>query len=163
MLASIFLNKVFLIIVALILTVIGIVFFVVPVMQHWIASVPVWVDFVFFYFIIFGIIEVVLFLLLPMKLKSFRFAMGGTLLIMAFDLVLPSYAVDLSGRILSSETVGYFGSIDYVLAFYWHGLGISGPLLYFCTYVISFAVLLIVALGILGGPAFIKALITVIR
>jgi len=159
---SILTNKVFLIIIGLVLTAFGIVFYVVPAVQQWIATAPVWVNFIFFYFIIFGIIEIVLFIILPMKIASFRFAAGGTLILMAIDLILPAYAVDMSGKILSSQATGYFGSIDYVLGTYWHSIGVSGVYLYLCVYVVSFAILLIAALFLLGGSKFIKAVAAVV-
>jgi len=71
---------------------------------------------------------------------------------------LPSYAVDSSGNILQSETIGYFGCVDYVMGSFWSWVGISGFMLAFFTYVVTGMLFLLIALWLLGKGKFIKSL-----
>jgi len=135
-------------------------FVVIPWIQTWIVSQPIWVYFIIFYFMIFALISLVLYFVISTKKKNlkgaFRVASSTTLIVMAIDLFLPAWAVDSQGNILTSETIGYFGSIDYVIATFWHNLGISGPWLMLFTYVITGMILLFIAFYIMGSKNFVS-------
>ena len=71
---------------------------------------------------------------------GYLFTASLFLLALAWDLVQPPYAVDFSGTI-SQQALLSTASIDYFLGVFWQGLGFSGALLYYMTYVVSFAIL----------------------
>ncbi len=135
-------------------------FVVIPWIQTWIVSQPVWIYFIIFYFLIFALISSILYFIINRKKKNikgaFRVASSTTFIVMAIDLFLPSWAVDSQGNILSSNTIGYFGSVDYVFAFFWNSLGINGPWLLLFTYVISGMLLLTLAFLIMGTGKFVS-------
>jgi len=135
-------------------------FVIVPWIETWIENQPIWVYFIVFYFLIFTLISSILYFVVSKKKKdikaAFRIASSSTLIVMAIDLYLPSWAVDSQGNILTSETIGYFGSIDYVFATFWNSLGITGPLLMFFTYVFTGMILLSIALLIMGTKNFVS-------
>ena len=134
------------------------IFWFIPNIETWIQNQPIWVYFIFFYFIIFALVSSALWFVLHNRLQTFRIASTTTLIIMAIDLILPSYAVDWQGNLQSSNTIGYFGSIDFVSASFWSYLGVNGILLAFFTYVVTGMILLFVALWMMGKTKFILEL-----
>jgi len=77
--------------------------------------------------------------------NSFYAALSGMLPILALDLIYPEYHVNLmSGVIEKGATLGS-ASTDYVIGTFWSNLGISGYLLVPLVYLVSFALLLILA------------------
>lgn len=140
-------------------------FLLMPAINSWIVEQSVIVNFIVFYFLIFFIVSGVLLLILGENqkkkrdyVKIFKMAIGITFIVMAIDLVLPSYALDWNGAFLPSSTIGYFGAIDYVIASFWNWLRVSGILLAVLTYPVTGMIFLFLALEILGTTNFIKNL-----
>ena len=141
-----------------------IMYIIIPFINPWIINQSVLINFIVFYFLIFIILSGILLLALNNKKgkrnysHAIRLSIGFTLIIMAIDLILPSYAVDVSGNLLTSQSIGYFGSVDYAVATFWQSLGISGTLLYFFTYIITGIIFFAVALSLLGSKNFLTDL-----
>lgn len=135
-------------------------FFVIPWILTWVDTQPIWVSFIIFYFFFFTVLSAVLYFIISKNKKNFvhslRFASASTFIIMAIDLYLPAWAVDSQGNLLASDTIGYLGSVDFVVAFFWSGMGISGPLLLFVTYVLTGMMLLTIAFAIMGTKSFVS-------
>ena len=151
-------NKAVLAIISFALVSLAIVFVLIPIFESWVVQQPVITQFLFYYFLIFLIICAVVWAVIHNGLRSFRFASAATLIMMAIDLVLPSYAVDWQGNFAQSQTIGYFGSIDYSVATFWNWIGISGWPLALFTYVITGAIFLYAALYLLGRKIFVAEL-----
>lgn len=151
-------NRAILAIIAFGVIVAIITFIIIPLSNEWVSTQPIWVHFLFFYFLIFSLISITICYFLNNRVKAFKIATSLTFIVIALDLVLPSYAVDSSGNILESETIGYFGCVDYAVGSFWAWLGISGVLLAFFTYVVTSMLLLFIALWLMGKGKFITGL-----
>lgn len=139
--------------------IVGIItFIIIPISNEWVSTQPIWVHFLFFYFLIFSLISITICYILSNKLRAFRIASSLTFIVIALDLVLPSYAVDSSGHILESETIGYFGCVDYVVGSFWAWVGINGVILAFFTYVVTGMLFLLIALWLMGKGKFLTGL-----
>jgi len=64
---------------------------------------------------------------------------------LAWDLIQPPYAIDVNG-VINSSIFFNVSSIDYTIGIFFSGIGYTGIILFYMTYVIGFAILFSMAL-----------------
>lgn len=117
------------------------------------ASQPVWIQFILSTLIVYAIPS---FIVGAYFDGDYRKTLGILLLASSMDLLAPPLNVNLEGSIITT-TLGAGGAIDVFLGTIWQGIGISGFLLFFFVYPISFIILLGSAIYLLTEKEFISA------
>lgn len=130
----------------------------IPFISSWIRQQSVYVNFIIFNLMVFVLIEGVLYFIINGKVKSLKVSGAVTLMVMAIDCILPSYAVSAQGQILTSQQIGFLGAIDYVFADIGMKLGLHANTinLPIFVYIVMPVILLAISLIILGGKKFTK-------
>lgn len=143
------------------------VFLFLPTFGEAIETQSVALQFIFFNFIVFGLLAIVMFLIFKNHITSLKASIFGTFIVLAIDLNLPDYAVDAQGHIATATALGFFGSSDYAFASLYSSLGIQGTFSIFgftfgwltlFVYPITTVILLIIAFAVLGGKKFTEEL-----
>lgn len=74
-----------------------------------------------------------------------------------FDMFQPPFAIDKAGQFIIQPGATLSGaSVDYMVASVWQGIGVSGSWLYYCTYVVTPILAIVVAIMLLGLNKFVK-------
>ncbi len=83
----------------------------------------------------------------------------GTFVLFSFvyDMLQPPFALSPSGQFIISQNGTLAGTaVDYMTAWSWSQVGISGPALYYMTYAVTPILAIIVSVLVLGAGRFLK-------
>ena len=119
---------------------------------------PVWSLFLIFYTFISILITIAIVSIFNFNVNAIKGSVTLSILFAVIDLWYPPYAVNSDGSLVSSSSAGYRGSIDYTFGFYLTRAGLSGPVVFYLTYLIIPIFALFLVLIILKPSAFKKAI-----
>jgi ascorbate-specific PTS system EIIC-type component UlaA len=119
---------------------------------------PVWSLFLIFYVLIVAFWMSLFVGLFGFHEKSVKTATVMSIISAIIDIFYPPYAISINGDIISSESIGYKGSIDYTIGYYLNAAGIHGFMVFLLAYCIIPASTFFILMIILKPKQFINTL-----